>query len=145
MELEERLSETHRECVINTKHIPYKTDRTISSDGEQVCFQLQSQTPVLLNRRSRDVHSSSSTATDETSTYRPLPPQTRRPLIVLYRHRRDVHSSSCTTTGRRPLIVLYRRSRDVHSSSSTAADEASTRRPLPPQTRRPLIVHYRRR
>ncbi|KAF7707964.1 hypothetical protein HF521_017021 [Silurus meridionalis] len=124
---------------------------------EQVCFQLQSQTPVLTNRHRRDVHSSSSTAADETSTHRPLPPQTRRPLIVLYRRRRDVHSSSSTAADetsthrplppqtRRPLIVLYRRRRDVHSSSSTAADETSTHRPLPPQTRRPLIVLYRRR
>ncbi|KAF7709977.1 hypothetical protein HF521_016827 [Silurus meridionalis] len=48
---------------------------------------------IVLYRHRRDVHSSSSTATDETSTHRPLPPQTRRPLIVLYRRRRDVHSS----------------------------------------------------
>ncbi|KAF7709976.1 hypothetical protein HF521_016826 [Silurus meridionalis] len=250
------------------QHKPYVTDQTISSDGEQVCFQLQRITPVLPNHHRQasthrplppqagvhsssstatgeasthrplppqagvhssssttaarhpliilyrhrqtsthrplppqaDVHSSSSTATDETSTHRPLllgrgpaldishsikpflltgagvfsasennpsaakPPQTRRPLIVLYRHRQastrrplppqtDVHSSSSTATGRRPLIVLYRHRRDVHSSSSTATDrrplivlyrhrQASTHRPLPPQTRRPLIVLY---
>ncbi|KAF7707872.1 hypothetical protein HF521_016929 [Silurus meridionalis] len=89
---------------------------------------LQSQTPVpqtrrpliVLYSRRRDVHSSSSTAADETYTHRPLPLQTRRTLIVLYRCRRD-----------------------VHSSSSTAADETYTHRPLPPQTRRTLIVLYR--
>ncbi|KAF7709970.1 hypothetical protein HF521_016820 [Silurus meridionalis] len=70
--------------------------------------------------------------TDETSTHHPLPPQTRRPLIILYRHRRDVHSSSSTATGRRPLIILYRHRRDVHSSSSTATDKMSTHRLLKP-------------
>ncbi|KAF7709997.1 hypothetical protein HF521_016847 [Silurus meridionalis] len=105
--------------------------QTISSDGEQVCFQLQSQTPVLPNHHRRDVHSSSSTATG------------RRPLIILYRHRRDVHSSSSTATDRRPLIILYRHRQasthhplppqaGVHSSSSTATDKMSTHRLLKP-------------
>ncbi|KAF7707885.1 hypothetical protein HF521_016942 [Silurus meridionalis] len=93
--------------------------------GPTESAKLQSQTPVLPN------------ATDETSTHRPLLPQTRRPLIVLYRLRQDVHSSSSTAADetpthplplqtRRPLIVLYCHRRDVHSSSSKALCETNT-------------------
>ncbi|KAF7707975.1 hypothetical protein HF521_017032 [Silurus meridionalis] len=101
---------------------------------------------IVLYRRRRGVDSSSSTAAKQASTHRPLPPQTRRPLIVLYRRKRDVHSLSSTaademSTHRRPLPPQT----SVHSSSSTAANKASTHRPLPPQTRCPLIVLYRRK